>query len=118
MPAEDVSPPTPAAAAFEWRELAQYKSEGRFLGGYPDDFRTFWSPRDRVHDLLVAMLSTAHHSIVLNMFGYDDAELDHIIRGKLTDHNFYVQMSLDRSQSRSSKTEKEILKEWNNDEFG
>jgi hypothetical protein len=118
MPAESEPPSPPAVPVFDWTGLAQYKADGRFLDGYPDDFRTFWSPRDRVHDLLVALLSTAHHSIVLNMFGYDDAELDHIIRGKLTDPNFYVQMSLDRSQSRSSKTEEDILKDWHNDEFG
>lgn len=75
-------------------------------------------PRDRVHDVLVALLSSAQHSIVLNMFGYDDAELDQIIRAKLTDDNVYVQMSLDRSQSRSSKTEEQILKAWSNDAFG
>ena len=52
------------------------------------------------------------------MFGYDDAELDQLIRTKLTDENVYVQMSLDRSQSRSSKTEEQILKAWSNDAFG
>jgi hypothetical protein len=118
MSAESIPSSPPALPVFDWASLAQYKSDGRFLDGYPDDFRTFWAPRDRVHDLLVALLSTAHHSIVLNMFGYDDAELDAIIRGKLADPNFYVQMSLDRSQSRSSKTEEQILKDWNNDESG
>lgn len=119
-PAPPVAPAvaTPPATPFDWGQLASYKSEGRFLDGYPDDFRTFWSPRDRVHDLLVALLSSAHHSIVLNMFGYDDSELDHIIRTKLANENFYVQMSLDRSQSMSSKTEREILKDWDNEAFG
>ena len=41
---------------FTWDDLAQYKAEGRFLDGYPDDQRTFFSPRDKVHDLLVALL--------------------------------------------------------------
>ena len=119
MPRAAKQPPAaPPPVVFEWVDLARYKAEGRFLDGYPDDFRTFWAPRDHVHELLVALLSAAHHSIVLNMFGYDDAELDQIIRSKLADPGFYVQMSLDRSQSLSSKNEAEILKEWSNDEFG
>ncbi len=118
MPARSPSRRTTTASVFDWDALAQFKAEGRFLDGYPDDLRTFWSPRDRVHDVLVALLSSAQHSIVLNMFGYDDAELDQIIRTKLTDENVYVQMSLDRSQSRSSKTEEQILKAWSNDAFG
>lgn len=111
-------PPPPIPDPFDWDGLASYKADGRFLAGYPEDFRTFWAPRDRVHDLLVALLSSAQHSIVLNMFGYDDTELDEIIRRKLTNAHVYVQMSLDRGQSLSSKTEQEILKDWNNDAFG
>ena len=113
------APKPPAATQpFSWDDLAQYKAEGRFLDGYPSEWRTFWSPRDRVHGLLVALLSSAQHSIVLNMFGYDDVELDAIIRHKLADENVYVQMSLDRSQSKSAKTEQGILQAWNNNEFG
>jgi phosphatidylserine/phosphatidylglycerophosphate/cardiolipin synthase-like enzyme len=52
------------------------------------------------------------------MFGYDDAEFDTIIRSKLANENVYVQMSLDKSQSRSSKTEQTILNAWTNDAFG
>ena len=82
-----------------WEDLARYKAEGRFLDGYPDDQRTFFAPRDNVHGLLVALLDSAQHSIVVNMFGYDDDELNKIIQGKLADEKIYVQMSLDRSQS-------------------
>ena len=98
MPGRSPSRRSTTVPVFDWDALAQFKAEGRFLDGYPDDIRTFWSPRDRVHDVLVALLSSAQHSIVLNMFGYDDAELDQLIRTKLTDENVYVQMSLDRSQ--------------------
>jgi phosphatidylserine/phosphatidylglycerophosphate/cardiolipin synthase-like enzyme len=116
--AKTVPKPPATAPPFSWDDLGQYKADGRFLDGYPSDWRTFWSPRDQVHGLLVALLSSAQHSIVLNMFGYDDAELDSIIREKLTDENVYVQMSLDRSQSKSAKTEQQILQAWNNDAFG
>jgi phosphatidylserine/phosphatidylglycerophosphate/cardiolipin synthase-like enzyme len=113
-----VQTPPAAAQPFSWDDLAQYKAEGRFLDGYPSDWRTFWSPRDQVHGLLVALLSSAQHSIVLNMFGYDDTELDAIIRQKLADESVYVQMSLDRGQSKSSKTEQSILQAWGHDQFG
>jgi len=106
-----------ADGQFVWDDLAQFKAEGRFLDGYPDDQRTFFSPRDNVHGLLVALLSSAQHSIVVNMFGYDDDELNKIIQTKLADKDVYVQMSLDRSQSTGAH-EKQILATWNNNAFG
>jgi phosphatidylserine/phosphatidylglycerophosphate/cardiolipin synthase-like enzyme len=110
--------PTPATTTpFSWDNLGQYKAEGRFLDGYPDDQRTFFSPRDNVHGLLVALLDIAQHSIVVNMFGYDDDELNKIIQGKLANENVYVQMSLDRSQA-SGVHEKQILASWSNNTFG
>src|SRR3984957_11929333 len=107
-----------ADVQFSWDDLAQFKAEKRFLDGYPDDQRTFFAPRDNVHGLLVALLSSAQHSIVVNMFGYDDDELNKIIQGKLADAKIYVQMSLDRSQASSSAHEKQILASWGNDAFG
>ncbi len=102
---------------FNWDDLGQYKAEGRFLDGYPADDRTFFAPRDNVHGVLVALLGSAQHSIVVNMFGYDDDELNKIIQAKLTDEKIFVQMSLDRSQA-SGAHEKQILANWNNDAFG
>src|SRR5215469_17830709 len=97
-----------AGGTFSWDDLAQFKAEKRFLDGYPDDQRTFFAPRDDIHGLLVALLGSAQHSIVVNMFGYDDAELNKIIQGKLADEKVYVQMSLDRTQA-SGVAEKKIL---------
>jgi hypothetical protein len=83
--------------------LERTRPRAGFLDGYPEDQRTFFSPRDNVHGLLVALLGTAQHSIVVNMFGYDDDELNTIIEGKLADERVYVQMSLDRSQAGSAR---------------
>lgn len=105
------------AAPFSWDGLGVYKQEGRFLEGYPPDERTFFAPRDDLHGLLVALLGTAQHSIVVNMFGYDDDELNAIIQQKLADQKVYVQMSLDRSQA-AGVHEREILQRWQNDAFG
>lgn len=106
-----------APAPFVWDELAQYKAEKRFLDGYPPDQRTFFSPRDDIHPMLASLLAGAQHSLVLNMYGYDDDELDGIIRAKLDEAHVYVQMSLDKSQA-GGKHEKAILSQWSNEEFG
>jgi phosphatidylserine/phosphatidylglycerophosphate/cardiolipin synthase-like enzyme len=106
-----------ASTQFVWDNLGQYKAEKCFLDGYPDDQRTFFSPRDDIHGMLVALLGSAQHSIVVNMFGYDDDELNNIIQSKLADEHVYVQMSLDRTQA-AGVQEKKILASWNNNAFG
>ncbi|HET9592291.1 MAG TPA: phospholipase D-like domain-containing protein [Solirubrobacterales bacterium] len=107
----------PSPAEFAWDDLAGFKSEKRFLDGYPPDQRTFFSPRDEIHPMLASLLASAQHSLVLNMYGYDDDELDAIIRQKLDEEHVYVQMSLDKSQA-GGKHEKAILAEWSNTDFG
>jgi phosphatidylserine/phosphatidylglycerophosphate/cardiolipin synthase-like enzyme len=102
---------------FDWDDLAKYKAEKRFLDGYPPDQRTFYSPRDSVHPILASLIGGAQRSLVLNMYGYDDDELDELIRQKLSEERVYVQMSLDKSQA-GGKHEKEILKKWPNKAFG
>jgi len=106
-----------AGTPFVWDDLAKYKAEGCFLDGYPDDQRTFFAPRDNIHGLLVALLGCAQHSIVVNMFGYDDDELNKTIQSKLADEKIYVQMSLDRSQATGAH-ERQILATWGNEAFG
>ncbi|HEY5332657.1 MAG TPA: phospholipase D-like domain-containing protein [Solirubrobacterales bacterium] len=112
-------PPGKAAPlnVFVWDGLDQYKAEKRFLDGYPPDQRSFFSPRDDVHPLLASLLDSAQHSLVLNMYGYDDDQLDELIRAKLDSEHVYVQMSLDKSQA-GGVHEKELLKKWANDKFG
>lgn len=105
-----------ADSPFSWDDLGKYKAGGRFLDGYPDDQRTFFTPQDDVHGLLVALLDSAQHSIVVSMSGHDD-ELSKIVQDKLADEKVYVQMSLDRSHP-SGAEEKQILARWANDAFG
>jgi phosphatidylserine/phosphatidylglycerophosphate/cardiolipin synthase-like enzyme len=112
------TPPTPAAG-FNWENLAGYKTDGRFIDGLPVDERTLFSPYDGpgIHKLIVDLLQSAQQSIVLNMYGYDDAEADGVIRAKAAEAHIYVQMSLDKSQA-GGKHEAQLLKEWNADAFG
>lgn len=114
MPA---SPEPVAAAPFDWDDLARYKAGGRFLDGYPEDIRTFYSPVDDVHGVLVALLSSTQQSLVLNMYGYDDDELNDIILEKLEDERIYIQMSLDKSQA-GGVHEKQLLAKWQHDLIG
>ena len=60
-----------------------------------------------MHGLLRDVLKSAQHSIVLNMFGYDDDELDSIIREKLETEHIYVQMSLDSTQAHPCPRERD-----------
>lgn len=104
-------PAAAARVAFDWEQLGKYKASP-FLFGYPDDFKTFFSPGDPgVHQLIVDLLKSAQNSIVLNMFGYDDDDADEAIRAKLDDEHVYVQMSLDRSQA-GGVHEKQLLAKW------
>ena len=84
---------------FEWGELEQFKAEKRFLDGYPQAIRNFYAPQDDVRGLLTSLLQSAQNSLVLNMYGYDDEQLDAIIRQKLKEERVYVQISLDSIQA-------------------
>jgi hypothetical protein len=97
-------------------ELDQFKA-APFAPGYPETARTFYSPVDQVHEALKALLGSATKSLVVSMYGYDDDELDTVIRGKLSSDKIFVQMSLDKSQAAGAH-EKEILQKWQNDGIG
>ena len=103
---------------FSWDDLDRFKRNGRFIAHYPQNVKSFFSPDDDIHGVLGSLLSSAEQSVVLNMFGYDDTDLDAIIKAKLENEHVYVQMSLDRSQSKSGKTERQILAAWDNEYFG
>jgi phosphatidylserine/phosphatidylglycerophosphate/cardiolipin synthase-like enzyme len=111
------SKPAKAPATFDWNDLGRYKASGRFLDGYPSDVRTFYSPVDDVHGVLASLLASTQKSIVLNMYGYDDDELNDIILAKLSNERVYVQMSLDKSQA-GGVHERELLEKWQNQQVG
>jgi hypothetical protein len=115
--ASSSSSPAVSPPLFNWDDLGQYKAAKRFLDGYPSDVRTFFSPVDDVHGMLTSLLRSTQKSIVLNMYGYDDDELNDIILDKLTNEHIYVQMSLDRSQA-GGVHEKQLLAKWQNDKVG
>jgi phosphatidylserine/phosphatidylglycerophosphate/cardiolipin synthase-like enzyme len=88
-----------------------------FSAQYPAGLRTFYSPVDKVHDALLAVISSASRSVVLSMYGYDDDQLDDALQQKVADPSIFVQMTLDSSQA-SGAHESVLLKKWNNDGVG
>jgi phosphatidylserine/phosphatidylglycerophosphate/cardiolipin synthase-like enzyme len=70
-----------------------------FAPGTRTDSRTFYSPVDNVHGVLVTCIAAASRSLVVAMYGFDDDELAKAILEKLQAENVYVQLTLDSSQA-------------------
>jgi hypothetical protein len=120
------SKPTSAAPAltlpdaFDWDHLHLYRtSQTPWPMGYPTEFRDFFSPQDGpgIHTLLVHLIRGATKSVVLNMFGYDDQEIDAELHKHSHNPRVYLQMSLDSTQAKGVH-EKDLLDKWNHDGIG
>jgi hypothetical protein len=95
---------------FNLLDLQQYTLEGNYSSNASKDFHLFYVGRDDVHDILKYVLSRVSVSLYLNMFGYDDDELNQIIMAKVKDPNVTVMITLDKSQS-SGVHEKQLIAE-------
>jgi hypothetical protein len=93
---------------FHLDDLAGYTAEGAFGPTASDDFRGFYVGRDDVHGVLKHLLSAVTLSVKMNMFGYDDQELNDILMGLVKDPSVMVSVTLDRSQA-SGAHERAIL---------
>lgn len=103
--------PSVTLNGFTLDDLAQFTREKSFSTGDSQDFRVFYVGRDDVHDILKYLLARCSRSLRLNMFGYDDPELDKIIQGLAASQHVLVQGTLDKSQSAGSH-EAKILAGW------
>ena len=94
-----------------WPKVAAHRDRGPIPHGYPEDTIKLYSPEDDVHGALVDLIGSVTHSLVLNMYGYDDDELDGLIFKHAQNPKVYVQISLDRSQA-GGVHERELLAKW------
>jgi len=63
------------------------------------DCHLFYVGRDDVHDILKHVLSRVSISLYLNMFGFDDDELNDIVMAKAKDPHVMMMITLDKSQA-------------------
>ena len=97
--ANAVADPTASLQAFTLQDLAQYTPEKAFAPDASRDFKLFFVGRDDVHDILKHILSRVTTSLYLNMFGYDDAELNDILMAHAQNPAITMLITLDKSQA-------------------
>jgi hypothetical protein len=93
---------------FDLLELQQFTKEKVYSTSASKDFHLFYVGRDDVHDILKYVLSRVTVSLYLNMFGFDDDELNAIIMEKARDPQITMLITLDKSQA-SGPHEKALL---------
>jgi hypothetical protein len=91
--------PTQSLQTFSLLELQQYTLEQVYATNASKDFHLYFVGRDDVHDILKYVLSRVRVSLYLNMFGYDDDELNQIVMAKAIDPNVTMLITLDQSQA-------------------
>lgn len=94
---------------FVLEDLASFTKEGTFASNASRDFHLFYVGRDDVHGILKYLLSRATTSLYLNMFGYDDEELNDECMRCARDRSITTVITLDQSQA-GGVHEKAILK--------
>lgn len=85
-------------ALLDLSALDEHKTGG-FPPGYPANIRSFYSPVDDLHGVLLDLIGSAQRSLVLCMYGLDDRELTSALRRKLDDGNVFVSLTLDKTQA-------------------
>lgn len=94
-----ISDVTQTLQTFDLLELQQYTREKSYSSTASKDFHLFYVGRDDVHDILKYVLSRASVSLYMNMFGFDDEELNEILMQQALDPTITMMITLDRSQA-------------------
>jgi hypothetical protein len=89
----------PSLQRFALEDLAPFTKEGTFSRSASRDFHLFYVGRDDVHGILKYLLSRATSSLYLNMFGYDDEELNAECMRCAVDRSITTVITLDKSQA-------------------
>jgi len=98
-PSNALGDPTQSLQTFSLPDLAQYTREKAYATNASRDFHLFYVGRDDVHDVLKHVLSRVSVSLYLNMFGFDDDELNDILMAKALDPKITMLITLDKSQA-------------------
>jgi hypothetical protein len=99
---------TQSLQTFDLTDLQQYTREKSYATTASKDFHLFYVGRDDVHDILKHVLSRASISLYINMFGFDDDELNEILMAKAKDPHVMMMITLDKSQA-GGMHEKKLL---------
>lgn len=84
---------------FALTDLQPYTREGSFSPSASVDWHLFYVGRDNVHEILKHVLSRVTVSLYLNMFGYDDEELNDLVMKIVHDPSITTIITLDKSQA-------------------
>lgn len=94
-----IADPTQTLQRFDLLDLEQYTQEKSYSSTASKDFHLFYVGRDDVHEILKHVLSRVSVSLYLNMFGYDDDELNDILMKLAEDPSVMMLITLDKSQA-------------------
>lgn len=97
-------------AQSDWDALAAFAAQP-FAPGWPDDQYTFFSPVDRVHEVILAVVRSASISLMGNHYGFDDDEVSAAMLAKFKDAQLACMLNLDSSQAAGTH-EKVLLESW------
>src|ERR1700758_3374779 len=93
-----IDDPTITLQRFDLTDLQQFTQEKTYATAASKDFDLFYVGRDNVHEILKYVLSRVSVSLYLNMFGFDDDELNSILMKIALDPTITMLVTLDKSQ--------------------
>src|SRR6202022_507398 len=94
-----IDDPTVSLQRFDLLDLQPYTQEKAYATTASKDFHLFYVGRGEVHDILKHVLSRVSVSLYLNMFGFDDNELNDILMKIALDETVMMLVTLDKSQA-------------------
>ena len=103
-----IDDPSVSLQRFDLVDLQPYTQEKVYATTASKDFHLFYVGRDDVHGILKHVLSRVSVSLYLNMFGFDDDELNEILKKIAVDKTITMLVTLDKSQA-GGKHERALL---------
>jgi hypothetical protein len=91
--------PTQSLQTFSLKDLEPFTKEASYSTNASSDVHLFYVGRDDVHGILKYILSRVTISLYLNMFGFDDSELNNIVMQKALNPAVTMMITLDKSQA-------------------